>query len=116
MCDRDLQLFGDPYQVGERRCPHLLHDLAAVDLNGDLTDAEFRSRLLVQEPADHKRQHLPLPRRKSFQATTKLGQLRPCLSLNAVPIDRRPDCSDQIVLPDRLGQKVDGAAPNGTHR
>ena len=116
MSDWDLQFLGNPHEVGERRCPHLLHDLAAVHFNGDLADTEFRGGLFVQEAADDERQHVALAPCKSRQAMMQLGQFRPRRSLHAVPIDRRPNCRDQIALADRLGQEVDGAALNGAHR
>src|ERR1700745_3317311 len=81
--DRDLQFFSNPHQVCERLCLHFAHDLATMDLQGDLTDTELGGRRLVQKAADHELQHLALPRRKSRQAPAELGPLGPCRSLLA---------------------------------
>src|SRR3984893_3170722 len=116
MSDRDIQFIGDPNQVGERCRLHLLHDLTTVDLKRDFADAEFGCRLLVQQAADHQRQHLALPRRQSREAATKLGPLNPYRPLQVVPVNGRANRRHQLPLPHRLGQKVDSAALNGAHR
>src|SRR5581483_4192426 len=116
MRDRNVQLIGDPNQVGERCRLHLLHDLTTVDLKRDFADTEFGCRLLVQKAADHQRQHLALPRRQSREAATKLGPLRPQRALQVIPVNRLANGSNQLLLPHRLGQKVDSAPLNRAYR
>src|SRR5262245_34349099 len=47
------ELFAHPDQVGDRVRLHLLHDAAAVDLDGLLRDAELVRDLLVQHSRHH---------------------------------------------------------------
>ncbi len=53
---RHLQLLRHPDEVRNRRRLHFLHDLAAVNLQGELADTEFRGRLLVAQAAHHQAQ------------------------------------------------------------
>src|SRR5271163_590149 len=41
------QSVGDPRQIGERPSPHLSHHMAAMNLYGDLADAQFLGNQLV---------------------------------------------------------------------
>src|SRR3954465_13531347 len=116
MNDRDFQFFGNPNQVCQGRRLHLLHDLAAVDLQRDFTYAELGCRLFVQKTADHQRQHLALPRRKRREATTQLGPLSPHRTLNVITINRGANRRNQCPLPYRFRQKIYNAALNGAHR
>src|SRR5205823_7112086 len=116
MNDRDVQFFGNPHQVCQGGRLHLLHDLAAMDLQRDFTDAELGCRLFVQKTADHQRQHLPLPRRKRREATMQLDSLRPRQPLTLIPVNRCANRRNQLPLSHRLGQKIDSTALNGAHR
>ena len=57
MGDGYLQFLRDPDQIRERGRLHFLHDLAPMNLEGDLADAEFCRRLLVEQSADHQGEH-----------------------------------------------------------
>ena len=52
---RDLEHRGDAHQLGQRPGFHLLHDLAAMDLDRDLADPQLGGRLLVEQPAHNQR-------------------------------------------------------------
>ena len=54
------QAFGHPYKVGQGFCPHLPHDLAAMDLDRDLAEAKLGGYLLVNQPRGDQRHHLAL--------------------------------------------------------
>src|SRR5262245_25146917 len=69
--DGYLKFLGDPYQVGERRGLHLLHDVATVNLQRDLADAQLRGRLLVEQSADHERKHLAFPGREARETLSQ---------------------------------------------
>jgi hypothetical protein len=47
----------------ERFSFHLSHDICAVDLIGDLADAEMRGGLFVEDATDDQRENLALTRR-----------------------------------------------------
>ena len=44
----NAELCGHFYEIGKRFGGHLLHDLASLHANGDLTFTEFAGRLLIQ--------------------------------------------------------------------
>lgn len=44
----NTELCGHLYKIGKRFGGHLLHDLASLNANGDLTFTEFSGRLLIQ--------------------------------------------------------------------
>src|SRR5260370_42545720 len=50
-------------QICQRGGRHFAHDLSTMNLDGDLTVAEFGRSLLVEEAGYHERQDLPLARR-----------------------------------------------------
>jgi len=48
------------HEIGERSGSHFLHHIPSMNLGMTSLMPNSR-RLFVQEPADHQRQHLPLP-------------------------------------------------------
>src|SRR6267142_1704060 len=54
------ELFDHPHQLGERGRAHLLHDVAAMNLDRDLADAQLGGNLLVEQASDDQGQHLTL--------------------------------------------------------
>ena len=57
---RDLERSSHPYQLGEGFGSHFLHDLAAMNLDSDLANAQLRCGLFVEQATHHQRQHLAL--------------------------------------------------------
>ena len=53
--DRYLEHRRHSHQVRQRASAHLLHDLAAVNLDSDLADFELGRRLLIEETAHDQR-------------------------------------------------------------
>jgi len=53
--DRYLEYCRHSHEVRQRSSAHLLHDLAAVNLDSDLADLELGRRLFVEETADDQR-------------------------------------------------------------
>jgi hypothetical protein len=52
------QLLCHPDEIGQRRRPHLPHDVAAMDLDGFLGRAKFSGGLFVQEASNDEREDL----------------------------------------------------------
>ena len=71
---------GHSHQLGKRSGLHLLHDIAAMNLERDLADAQLGRSLLVEKAAHDQRQHLPLAWR---QATKAAGATPPALPFSA---------------------------------
>src|SRR6185436_8751292 len=59
---------GHAHELGQRLRTHLAHRIAAVDLHGDLADADFARDLLVHEPGGDVADHLLLARRQLIVA------------------------------------------------
>src|SRR5271156_478343 len=70
------QLYGHPDKVCEGLRLHLAHDLAAVNLQGDLGDAEQGGSLLVEKSPNDEGKDLPFSRRQQAAALLQLCQLR----------------------------------------
>jgi hypothetical protein len=86
-----------------------------MDLQRDLADAELGGRLLVEEAAHDERQDLELSRCECGQPPAQLPELaRPVPGL-AITVEGRVDRSHQVLLPERLGQEVDGARLHRAH-
>ena len=63
--DRYLERPGHSHQLGKRSGTHLLHDLAAMNLDRDLADAQLGRGLFVEKAAHDQRQDLALARRQA---------------------------------------------------
>jgi hypothetical protein len=55
-----LKLLSESHQIGERCSLHLVHDLAAMNLERDFTDAQLCGGLLVEKTADYQGQDFSL--------------------------------------------------------
>src|SRR5262245_59532485 len=60
----DPEIGGQTHEIGHRVGLHFRQHAVAVDLGGPLGDPEIETDLLVELPADHVREHLPLARRQ----------------------------------------------------
>src|SRR5262249_45777381 len=88
MGDGNLKLFRHAHEIGERSGSHLLHHIPSMNLKHHLADAQLGRSLLVEEPADHERQHVPLPRRQrgvSLAQHRHLGALEARLAVLSQP-------------------------------
>jgi signal transduction histidine kinase len=107
--ERDLQRSSHSHQLGKRAGAHLLHDLATMNLDGDLADAELGRGLLVEQPGDDQRQDLALAGRQTRQAPLQPGQLGSLQSGSTIQRDGGLDGPYQVGLLEWLGQEVDRA-------
>jgi len=94
---------------------HLVHHLAALDFNRDLTRAQFGGDLFVQQTTDGQSHHLPLTRRERFIAAPQdrcSGTLVPRFT---VAFNRLMDCVEQILVAERFWEKLNGPGFHGPH-
>src|SRR5882672_2608450 len=93
----DAQSFGHANQLRQALHPHFLHDAAAVNFDGFLTNAEFSRDLFVKQPADDQRHYFPLASSKGIMApgirTSRIKQLG---ASGSSPL--RNSCPDPKVL------------------
>ena len=72
-----FQLLGNPYEIGQRRSFHLLHNLAPMDLERHFADFEFCGCLLIHQATGNQRQNFAFAGSESAKALLQLGQFRP---------------------------------------
>src|SRR6201991_348899 len=116
MRNRYLKLLRDPHEVGQGWRRHLLHHVPAVDLKRDLADPKFSGRLLVEKPADDKRQHFAFARRQSEVALLEDRKFGPFRMRLPVLRHRGADRLHEVRVAERFGQEVDGAVLDGPDR
>jgi glyoxylase-like metal-dependent hydrolase (beta-lactamase superfamily II) len=110
-----LQRRGHSDQLGKGLCAHFFHDFAAMNLQGDLGDAELSRRLFVEKPAYHQRQHLELPRGQRREPLMQLDQFRPSSPGAAILLQCCADGLHEVRLLERFGQEVDCTGLDRTH-
>ena len=100
---RYFESAGYSHQLGKRSGLHLLHDLAALNLERDLADAELGRSLLVEKTAHDQRQHLPLAGRQGRKALLQPGHLRSFPPGIPILCEGCIDCPHQVCFPEGFG-------------
>src|SRR5205823_3259623 len=103
-------------ELSQRPGPHLQHDLPALFLDRGFRGAELAGDLLVEEAGDDSGHHVPFARGQGVVPATKLGELLPLRSGDAITVDRVSNGVEEILLAKRLRQKLDRTGfhgPNG---
>jgi len=90
--------------------------LSAVQLDGSLTDAQFKCNLLVETSRNDQAHDLPLARRQRTEALTKLLELGALRARFAIHLQRLPDRVYELGFPHRLGQEVNSAGLESLYR
>ena len=93
----DTEFVGHPDEFRQRARPHLAHDLAAMNADGDLAGAEIGGGLFVREPRDDERQHLPFAGSKKSVVLLQLGCFRSFLTRFAIENNRSIDGLQQFL-------------------
>src|SRR5882724_12377435 len=106
----------EAHQLRHRAGLHLRHHVRALLLDGGLAGAQLAGDLLVEQTGDDPRQHVSLTRRERRVATTKLGALVTLRAHRAIALDRASNGVEQILLAERLRQKLDRAGFHGPDR
>lgn len=89
-------------QIGQRSGVHFPHDIAEMNLHGDLAQSQLGSDLLVHQSRCHKAHHLPLSRSKRLKCVSqRLARVFAFSSL-AVAIDRHRGSVEDCAAVHRL--------------
>jgi hypothetical protein len=73
---RYVELTGHPNKISKRMGPHLPHDLAAMNLERNFLDSQYRCGLLIEETAYYEWKHLSLSRTQVTELLSQGNQLR----------------------------------------
>src|SRR5438067_9063601 len=112
----EAELVGKADELGEPGGLHLPHDLAAMHLDGHLADPELAGDLLVEPAGDDEAQDLSLAGGQGLEAGPQFGEAYLVGAADAVLFKRDTDRIEQILVAERLGQKLDGARLHRRHR
>src|SRR5262252_2729109 len=106
---------GHPHQVGERACAKLLHDIMAVNLDGDLADSNLSCDLLVHQAGSYQAHHLLLAMAQEIESNAQLVRSSFIFSPLAITVQRSPNGVQQILLSKWLGEELDCSCLHGLH-
>ena len=87
-----VEKVGHADELRQRARLHLAHDLAAVDLHGNLGDPQLERDFLVHPALDDEAHDLPLPRRQA-------GMARPQLDMRGAQPSPLPVDGDAVPVP-----------------
>jgi hypothetical protein len=85
----------------------------AVNFDCGLAGPQFRTYLLVEQSGNHALHHFSLSRSERSKATAQFFKRCPLIASFAVPFERLLNRIEQILVAERLGQKLHGP---GFHR
>src|SRR3989442_4543609 len=111
-----LQQRGDTDEVDEARGLHLGHDLAAMNLDGLLRDADLARDGPVRPPCHDEAHDLALPRGEPCEALAELLALRLGAAHLAVHLESAGDAVEQELAAEGFLDEVDGARLHRPHR
>src|SRR5258706_4345113 len=101
------------HQFRERAGLHFRHYLAAMDFDSFLADAKFESNLFVKHAGDHQHHHFSLSRRQRIETRTQVREFSAVFSGTLIATNRERNGVEQILIAERLGEKLYRA---GLHR
>src|ERR1041385_344305 len=94
---------------------HLPHDTAAMELDGDLANAEIKGDLLIKASARHLTEDLTFTSSERRQPLGVLLDEQTFLSASNVFLDRGVHCVEQRLVAHGLGEEVHGAELHGLY-
>src|ERR1700730_8938679 len=89
---------GHSHQIRQGLRPHLSHDIAAMDLYGDLAYAQFTRDLLVHQARGDVSDDLLLPRGQRFEQSLQLGDALFAFAPDAIPFEPKLNSVQQILV------------------
>jgi hypothetical protein len=113
---RELQLVGHPRKIRQRLGLHLAHHLATVDPYGNLADADVAGNLLIHAALHDLTHYLAFARGQRLEALSKRGQRRFFLASGTVTCKTELDRIEQVLIAERLRQKLDRSSLHGLNR
>jgi hypothetical protein len=100
-------------ELGQGVRLHLLHDASSMELHGAHTHPTVVRERLVGVSANDQGHDLALPGRQARHPRLNLGTIAEFPPDRRVTLDRLLDPVEQILIPERLLKKVDGAGLHG---
>src|SRR5262249_49459932 len=100
-------------ELGDRPDAQFFHHSTAVDLDRVHDRSEIMGYLLVKLPGNDVRQHLVFTWGEFRKLSIDGRQFSVLLSSLSIPFGRPRDCVQQLLVADRLGQKINRT---GLHR
>jgi hypothetical protein len=104
-----------PDEIGQRARPQLLHDTAAVDLDGLLHGAQVGRDLLVELARDHVLEHLALARGERVEPRAQFVQRLLLGAQGLVALDRVAHRGNQHLRFDRFDEEIERALLHRAH-
>src|SRR5215510_5196782 len=104
------------HQISERFRAKLLHDVVPVNLYGDLDNSNFCCNLFVHQSGGDQAHHLLFTPTERMVSATQLVYLLIGFSPLAVAIERFSDSIQKVLLPNRLGKKLNRTGLHGLYR
>src|SRR5882757_7516631 len=111
-----LQFRRHSNQFCQRLRLHLPHHLAAMNLHGDLADPELKSYLLIEHTRNHQAHDFALARAQGLVAFSQSGKVTLLAAPRAVAIQSLMDRIQQVLVFERLSQKLHSTRFHGPHR
>src|SRR5712671_1320625 len=109
----NAQGLGHAHELRQRRGVHFFHDMAAVNLNRNFAQTDFGGDLLVHQTGDDEGHDLPLARAERVEEAAQLGVCVIFLPRPTVPLERRRNRIQHVLVAERFLQEVDRARLHG---
>src|SRR5437762_3313897 len=101
--DRYPEFLRGTHEISERRRRHFLHHIPSMNLQGHLTDPQFRGCLLVQEATHDKGQYFALARRQIEIPLPQRSEFSTIRSFCAILGYGRPDRGHKVYVTEGFG-------------
>src|SRR3981081_3192569 len=109
----DSERFGHSDQIGQRPRAHFFHDMPAMDLHGNLSQANLGRNLLVHQAGSDQSQNLALARGHGFKQGLHVRHRLLDFAPPAIPFNRGHHGIQHVLIAKRFGQEIDRAALHG---
>src|SRR3981189_1838677 len=90
--------------------------MAAMDLHRDFAGPEIKSYLLIEHARNHQAHNLALSCGQGFMTLFQFGDLILLFASRPVAIQRLVNSIQQVLVPERFGQKFHRTGFHGPHR
>src|SRR6266849_6272501 len=87
-----------------------------MDLHGDFAGPEIKSYLLIEHARNHQAHDFALACGQRLVPFSQLGKVTLLLARHTVTIQSLADRIQQVLVPERFGQKLQGTGFHGLHR
>src|SRR5260221_4450659 len=111
-----LQFRRHSNQFCQRLRLHLPHHVAAMNLHGDLADPELKSYLLIEHTRNHQAHDFALALAQGLVAFSQRGKVTLLAAPHAVAIQSLVDGIQQVLVFERLSQKLHSTRFHCLHR